>query len=106
MTRLIRPLSQAAARKLYSLLDTEDPYDAWETGRDGPETFHDGLGLRVQFDGTGTIPCMTINGPDGEIEFRGLPEIRAVHGAMKHGYRLAEAFGDPIPYEVWKKLNV
>ena len=87
------------------LLDTEDPFDAGITGRDGPESPKDGLGLRIVFDGTGTIPSITINGPDGEIELCGLAEIRAVADALNGGLKLAKAFGDPIPYHVWRKAN-
>lgn len=105
MSTIVRPILQSATRGLHVLLDTEDRYDAWNTGRDGPESFQDGEGLRISFDGTGTLPCITINGPDGEIELRGESEIRAAWNALRCGTRLAEAFGPPIPYATWRKLN-
>lgn len=89
----------------YLLLDTADPFDAAITGRDGPESHTDGQGLKVSFDGTGTIPSITLNGPDGEIELVGIAEIRAATGALKSGLKLAEAFGDPIPLHEWRKRN-
>jgi hypothetical protein len=106
MMEFVRPTTQLMARKAHVLLDTEDRYDAWSTGRERPESLDDdGCGLRIAYDGTGTVPSMTINGPDGEIELCGVDEIRAVNGAMRSGLRYAEAFGDPIPYPEWRKLH-
>ena len=100
-----RPTSVPLARRAHTLLDTEDHYDAWNTGRDGPESYQDGEGLRILYDGTGTLPCVTLNGPDGEIEFRGVSEIRAVWSALRSAVRYAEAFGPPIPLARWRQLN-
>lgn len=100
-----RPTSQAVARRAHTLLDTEDRYDAWNTGRDGPESHQDGEGLRISYDGTGSIPHVTFNGPDGEIELRGVSEIRAAWGALREGLRYAEAFGPPIPLDQWRRLQ-
>lgn len=105
MTTIIRPIPQRATRGLHVILDTEDRYDAWNTGRDGPESFQDGDGLRVMFDGTGAIPQVTINGPDGEIELRGESEIRAAWNALRCGVRMAEAFGPPMSLAAWRRLN-
>ena len=105
MTTSFQPIPQRATRQLHVLLDTEDRYDAWNTGRDGPESYSDGDGLRIAFDGTGTLPCVTLNGPDGEIELRGESEIRAAWGALRCATRLAEAFGPPIPLATWRRLN-
>lgn len=105
MTSAVWPVLRASTRQLHVLLDTEDRYDAWNTGREAPESFSDGDGLRVMFDGTGTIPSVILNGPDGEIELRGESEIRAVWNALRSGTRMAEAFGPPIPLEQWRKLN-
>lgn len=99
------PIPRAATRQAFALLDTEDHYDAWTTGREAPESADDGQGLRVTYDGSGTIPCVSILGPDGEIELRGLDEIRAAFGALRIGLRYAEAFGPPIPYHLWRQLH-
>ena len=105
MGRIGRIPVQNATRSRYVLLDTEDPYDAWNTGRDGPESASEGDGLMMAFDGTGTIPHVTISGPDGEIELRGVSEIRAAWAALKSGLRMAEAFGPPIPDHIWRQLH-
>src|SRR5436190_14373788 len=95
---------QFHARKAHVLLDTDDLYDAWRTGRDGPESWQDGQGLRIVYDGTGTAPSVTINGPDGETDLFGLSEIRAVFESMASALRYAEAFGETIPVEEWRRL--
>lgn len=100
-----RPVSKVMAHKAHTLLDTDDHYDAWKTGRDGPENWQDGQGLRIEYDGTGTGPSVTINGPDGEIDLFGLSEIRAVFDAVRSSLRYAEAFGDVIPVEDWRKQH-
>lgn len=100
-----RPTAQRLARQAHVLLDTEDPYDAWKTGRDGPEDARDGQGLRITYDGTGTGPSVTLNGPDGETDLFGLSEIRAVQAALTSALRYAEAFGELIPVDQWRKLN-
>lgn len=83
-------------RRELPLLDTNDRYDAWLTGRtDGPEDWRDGCGLRVLYDGTGYLPCVYLNGPDGEVQLTGRHEISAVADALATGARLAERFGDP-----------
>ena len=105
MTIFCRPKAQAIARQAHVLIDTEDPYDAWKTGRDGPESPEEGDGLRMTYDGTGTIPCINVCDPDGEYTYQGLSEIRAAYDALGSGLRLAEAFGEPIPVEEWRKQN-
>ena len=105
MSACWRPIAQSTTRCEHTLLDTVDPYDAWITGREHAESPDEGDGLRVVFDGTGTIPCVAIYGPDGEIELRGLDEIRAVYGALRTATRFAEAFGPPIPVDQWRQLN-
>lgn len=105
MLGLVYPVTQSYAHREHPLLDTADHYDAWDTGRDGPEDHIDGCGLLMIYDGTGTVPSIRVNGPDGEIEFIGIDEIRAVSGAMRSGLRLAEAFGAPIPLLQWRRLN-
>ena len=105
MTACWRSVSESTTRRQIVLLDTEDPFDAQDTGREGPESPHDGEGLRITYDGTGTIPCVSILGPDGEIEFRGFPEIRASCAALRVALRYAEAFGPPIPYDEWRQLH-
>lgn len=87
------------------LLDTDEYSDAILTGRDGPESPDDGLGLRVVFDGTGTIPAIRITGPDGAIELTGEAEISCVANALGRGAKLAADFGDPIPYLTWVKMR-
>lgn len=99
------PIPKSATRQEFDLLDTEDRYDAWSTGRDGPESADDGEGLKISYDGTGTIPCIALYGPDGSIELRGLDEIRTAFGALRTGLRYAEAFGPPIPYHLWRQLH-
>ena len=101
----VRPIPQLAARREHSLLDTADPYDAWQTGREGPQSADDSDGLKITYDGTGMNPSVSFYGPDGEIELRGTDEIRAAYGAMRRGLQLAEAFGDPIPEHIWRRLN-
>lgn len=88
----------------YVLLDTSHRFDAGITDRDGPEHYSDG-GLKIAFDGTGTIPSTTINGPDGEIELCGLAEIRAAADALQGALKLAIAFGPPIPLHEWRRQN-
>jgi hypothetical protein len=105
MSGFVAPIAREMTRRRYVLLDTEDRYDAWSTGRDGPESPIDGDGLLIAFDGTGTLPYVTISSPDGEVEFHGLDEIRAVYGALRCGARLAEAFGPPIPLLQWRQLH-
>lgn len=95
------PARSPAAHRAHVLLDTNEPYDAWKTGRDGPEDYHDGQGLRVAYDGEGTIPSVTLNGPDGQIDLTGIAEIEAVAAALQQGCTLAEEFGDPIPFAEW-----
>jgi hypothetical protein len=84
-----------AAHGVVVLLDTNDRYDAWNTGRDGPEDWRDGMGLRIAYDGTGAIPGVVFNGPDGEIQLTGCSEIRAATQAIEQANRYAEAFDPP-----------
>ena len=76
MSGFVAPLCQGATHRQHVLLDTEDRYDAWNTGRDAPENYRDGMGLLIVYDGTGTIPSVTLNGPDGQIEFTGARKSR------------------------------
>ena len=105
MSGFTAPLCQGATRRSLVLLDTGDRYDAWSTGREQPEDYHTGMGLLIAYDGTGAVPSVTINGPDGQLEFNGAAEIKAVYGAMRHATRLAEAFGPPMPVQQWRQLN-
>jgi hypothetical protein len=79
------------------LLDTQDRYDAWDTGRDSPESAEDGDGLRITYDGTSRLPCVSILSADGAVELRGVHEIRAGCAALQKGLRLAEARRPPEP---------
>jgi hypothetical protein len=101
----VRPISQATARCRHTLLDTEDEYDAWSTGREGPESAEDGDGLSITWDGTGTVPSVSLLSTDGAVELHGVDEIRAVYCAVRTALRFAEAFGDPIPAAQWRQLN-
>jgi hypothetical protein len=105
MSGFVAPLSPRTTRGRHVLLDTEDRYDAWNTGRDAPEDYRDGMGLLIVYDGGGTVPNVTMNGPDGQIEFTGEAEIKAVYSAMRCAARYAEAFGPPIPLALWRQLN-
>jgi hypothetical protein len=87
------------------VLDTGEWSDAILTGRDGPETPEDGMGLRITYVGTGTIPSVTLNGPDGEIELVGQQEIMQATDALVTCNRLASGFGLPIPYHRWRGLQ-
>lgn len=102
---LVAPSAQSFTRQHITILDTQDAFDAGTTGRDRPEDFIEGEGLCVAFDGTGTMAVVTINGPDGQIELRGLMEIRAAAQALQHGLQLAEAFGAPIPLGEWRRIH-
>jgi hypothetical protein len=61
--------------------------------------------LRLTHDGGGLEPSVTVNSPDGEIEFVGAAEIRAAASAMRSATRYAEAFGPPVPLLQWRQLN-
>ena len=87
------------------LLDTEDYADARLTGRDRPESARDGMGLRIVYDGTGTIPSVRINGPDGEVELTGAAEISHAARALTRGGELARSFGPPITLEAWRAMH-
>ena len=99
-------LCQRAAHGRRLLLDTADRFDAWTTGREAPESYQDGQGLLIVYDGEGTLPSVTVNGPDGEIEFVGAEEIHAVTAAMRCADKLAQAFGPRIPLLQWRRAHV
>ena len=77
-----------------ALLDTADPGDARATGRDGPESWRDGTGLKIAY-AASSVPVVTLNGPDGQIELCGVAEIRTVRKALERAEQMAVAFGPP-----------
>lgn len=85
------------------LLDTEAWDDAILSGRDGPESAEDGMGLKITYSGTGTVPSVTLNGPDGEIELVGEAEIGLAARALASADWLARNFGPPMSLEDWRK---
>lgn len=105
MSGIIASPCQVAARRRHVLLDTEDRYDAWNTGRETPEAYHPDMGLLIVYDGSGDRPNVTVNGADGQIEFNGAAEICAVSGVLRYAARLAEAFGPPLTVLQWRQLN-
>jgi hypothetical protein len=95
----------APAHAAVILLDTERYEDAILTGRDGPRDPIRGDGLRIVYDGSGTLPATTFVGPDGQVELTGAAEIHQARLAMERADRLAEAFGPELAYDQWKALQ-
>lgn len=91
MTPPTRPILNPS-HKDHVLLDTNDRYDAWNTGRDGPEDYREG-GLKIAYDGAGSIPQIILNGCDGEVSLTGIAEIKAAETALREGRELADKFG-------------
>jgi hypothetical protein len=85
-----------------TLLNTEDYDTAYFTGRDGPADPVNEDGLRLDYDGTGTIPSVSITGSGHIIELNGEGEIHQLRLAMDSADNLAKGFGPPIPYLEWK----
>lgn len=95
-----------ATQRRRTLLDTSDLSDAHLTGRAGPEDHHDGMGLLIAYDESGSYPVITVDGPDGSIEFRGIEEIRAADYAIHRGASMAESFGPPrVLLQHWQQAN-
>jgi hypothetical protein len=106
MSSVAYPLKKAAARRERVLLDTADRFDAFLTGRDGPQDVEDGEdGLKAVYDGTGSIPTFWVKTLDGWIEFRGVAEIRQIASTSNRALRYAEAFGPPLTPEQWRRQN-
>lgn len=68
--------SLSVTAKPRPVLDTRERFDAHALGYDGPADPHsDGHGLIVYRD---SFPSITLVGPEGQVELRGAPELRAV----------------------------
>ena len=76
-----------------TLFTTESAFDAELAGFDGQtEPGFDG-GFSVVFDGRHSIPCVTLQGSDGEIEVTGWKAITQLCTALMEAEQMARRMG-------------
>jgi len=61
--------------------------------------------MLVAYDATGRMPTVLLHSPDGEIELRGIDEIRSASLALSEVTRLAETFGPVVTWPDWRQAH-